>query len=237
MSFGGDREAPTFLYALPHSDGTWLLEETALICEPLVPYSELERRLWLRLDRMGIEVGKVHGVERCTIPMNVAVPAADAGGRVIPFGTAAGMVHPATGFLVARVLSTAPRLAAALGTGLSHSADRAIEHGRSSVWPTDTARRHGLFRFGSTAMAGLSAKHTRAFFRAFFSMPDSFVRGFLGGTLPTSQMVAGMTTMFQRLPLSVQWRLVHPGSAAELARAVMTRSRAVVPDSLAEVTP
>ena len=233
-SFGSGREIPTFLYALPNSDGTWLLEETALIRGPLVPYSELERRLWIRLGRMGIDVDRVVGVERCTIPMDVAPRRARG---VVRFGTAGGMVHPATGFHVARVLSAAPRLASAIASGLSEGPDAAVARAHAAVWPDDSARRHGLFRFGAKAMAGLSTTHTRAFFRAFFSMPDPFVRGFLAGSLPTAEMVAGMTSMFARLPLSVRWRLLHPGSAAELARAAMTRSQPVVTESLVESTP
>lgn len=232
--FGGGEEDPTFLYALPKPDGTWLLEETALIRAPRVPYDELERRLGIRLSRMGIEVERVHAVERCTIPMDVTHAPSS---TTIPFGTAAGMVHPATGFLVARVLASAPAVADAVAAGLAVGPEEARRRAHAALWPADSARRHGLLRFGAKAMAGLSSTHTRAFFRAFFSMPDPFVRGFLGATLPTSELVASMTRMFARLPLSVRWRLIHPGSAAELARAAMTRSQPDAIDSFVESTP
>lgn len=233
-SFGDGREVPTFLYALPYANGTWLLEETALIRSPRVSFDLLEERLHDRLARLGVRLRRVLETERCTIPMDVPIPTS---GPTLGFGTAGGMVHPATGFQLARALRAAPRLAAAIAEGLQHSPARALELGRAALWPSDTRRRHRIYRFGAKAMAGLSATHTRAFFRAFFSMPPAFVHGFLSDGLSTQELVSGMSTMFPRLPSSVRWRLFHLGSATELARAAMSRTQPVASEPPAEVSP
>lgn len=57
---GTTGEAPSFLYAMPLSDGTVFLEETCLVARPTLPFSALKRRLDRRCAAMGIEIVEVH---------------------------------------------------------------------------------------------------------------------------------------------------------------------------------
>lgn len=56
---GTTGEAPSFLYAMPLSDGTVFLEETCLVARPTLPFSSLKRRLERRCAAMGIEIEEV----------------------------------------------------------------------------------------------------------------------------------------------------------------------------------
>ena len=48
--------------------------------------------------------------------------------RHLAFGAAAGMVHPATGYLISRMLSTAPKFADAIAIGLESGMSDPIRH-------------------------------------------------------------------------------------------------------------
>lgn len=50
--WGTCREVPSFLYAMPLSDGSVFLEETCLVAKPALPFSVLKRRLHRRLAAM-----------------------------------------------------------------------------------------------------------------------------------------------------------------------------------------
>ena len=54
--WGTQREVPSFLYAMPVSDGRVFLEETCLVAKPPLPFSVLKRRLERRLGAMGLKV-------------------------------------------------------------------------------------------------------------------------------------------------------------------------------------
>jgi lycopene beta-cyclase len=217
--FGPGDEAPSFLYALPLPDGTWLLEETALVRTPAVPHDVLRQRLEQRLAAAGLRV-RTRGTERVTIPMDAPDDAPTPPGAV-RFGAAAGMVHPATGYLVPRVLAAAPRLARAIAEAPDDPASAA----RAAIWPADALRRHRIYRFGARAVAGLGADDTRAFFRAFFGMPPEFVAAYLGDRLTTADLTRGMASLFARLPAHLRWRIVAAGSWRDLVRAALAPSR------------
>jgi lycopene cyclase-like protein len=170
---------------------------------------------------MGVAVGEPRAIERCTIPMDAPVPRPRP--ATVHFGAAAGMVHPATGYLVPRVLRTGPALADALVVGLSRSGPaEAARLAFGAIWPADALRRNRLYRYGASAVARFGAGDTRAFFRAFFGMPAAFRIGYLGDRLSTATLVAGMADLFRRLPLRVRLRLLASGDPTELVRAITT---------------
>lgn len=217
-----DGAGASFLYALPFPDGTWLVEETALVAGPAVPHALLSRRLDQRLRALGVTVRATHGEERVTIPMDAGAPDDPA---AVAFGAAAGMIHPATGYLVARVLSAAPRVAEALAAGLSRSPQAGRDAARAAIWPADALRRHRILRYGAGVLASLGAEDTRRFFDVFFSCPRPFVDGFLGDRLPTTALVSGMADLFRRLPMPLRLRVMAAGDPVELWRAARTPSR------------
>ena len=83
-------------------------EETSLVARPAVTLAECERRLKLRLAHLGIDVVEVcadEPPELCYIPMGGPRP--DPRQRVVAFGAAAALVHPATGYQLCRALAAA----------------------------------------------------------------------------------------------------------------------------------
>ena len=66
--------------------------------------------------------------ERVRFPVEAPLPRP---GRVISFGVAAAVIHPATGYSVASALDLAPRVAASIASALPHgpaSASTAARH-------------------------------------------------------------------------------------------------------------
>ena len=77
----------------------------------------LKRRLLKRLEFHGIEfaLGSVREEEFCYIPMGGAMPTIPQ--RVVGFGGAAGLVHPATGYMISRTMNLAGHICRVQGLG------------------------------------------------------------------------------------------------------------------------
>lgn len=156
---------PTFLYALPMGPDRLFVEETSLIGRQPPLFEFLANRLHGRLDAMKLD-GPTLRTERCLFPMGVPIPEA---GRVIGFGAAAGMVHPATGYSVGRTLRAAARVADALDMSLAP--DDAARKAWDAVWPRSARQARALHMLGADILARLDAPQTRAFFESFFQLP------------------------------------------------------------------
>lgn len=220
---------PSFLYAMPLGDGRVFVEETVLVSRPAVPFDALEARLQRRCVALGIPTHRIVEREQVWIPMGGGIPSATE--RVIGFGGAAGMVHPATGYMLPRVLEAAPVLADAVYQGLdAGDAPRAV--GRAAwkaIWPADSRRRHALFRFGMETMLRLDAPRMQSFFAAFFSLPDAEWQGYLGDRLSTPEISRVMARVLASAPYRVRGTLVRsalsrPG--ARLAASLLASRRA-----------
>ncbi|GAB0497396.1 hypothetical protein MMPV_008728 [Pyropia vietnamensis] len=116
---------PTFLYAMPIGPKRVFFEETSLIASPAVPFDDLKRRLHARLAHNGITVTRVLDEEYCLIPMGGPLPLRRQ--RVVAFGGAAALVHPATGYMVARALELADEAAGLIAEQLATAKATTIE--------------------------------------------------------------------------------------------------------------
>lgn len=116
---------PTFLYAMPIGPNRVFFEETSLIASPAVPFDDLKRRLHARLAHDGITVTRVLDEEYCLIPMGGPLPLRRQ--RVVAFGGAAALVHPATGYMVARALELADEAAGLIAGQLAAAKAAAVE--------------------------------------------------------------------------------------------------------------
>ncbi len=216
MDFSADHLEPheraadaTFCYALDFGDGTWLVEETSLARRPALDQATLEDRLRRRLAHLGTEAVEPPAVERVLIPMGLPVP--DTRQRVIGFGGAASLVHPATGYQLGHALRRAPRLASALAGALGDPRTdpvTAAHAGWAAVWSRTALRRRALEAFGLTALQRLDAHETRAFFDAFFALPDHTWQGYLDSTLPPVRLTAAMLRLFTVAPTPVRAKLL-----------------------------
>lgn len=214
----GAHEPPTFLYALPLGGTRWLVEETSLVRAPALSWETLRARLQARLARNGICVRAVHGVERVRIPMDAPVPAPQ---RTVAFGAAAAMVHPSTGFSLARSLATAPALGESIARGLADSPAAAARAAWDVVWPTTRRRQRALHLYGAEVLSGLDQADTTAFFRAFFALPPETVRDWLADRLPPERLAMAMARMFPHLPARLRWKAASSGRLHHLLSAAL----------------
>jgi lycopene cyclase-like protein len=216
-------EPPSFLYALPLSGGRLFLEETSLARRPAVRLEVLRARLQVRLESLGLEHAERIGEELCSIPMGLGLPAH--GQPLVPFGAAASMVHPASGYLISRILRKAEPVAESILEGLdSGGADAAVASGNATLWPRSQRTVWELYGFGLEALVDMNATAITRFFDSFFRLPFEEWSGFLAGTLGPSELGVVMTRLFRSLPASVRWHLVRrglSGGAAPLARSFL----------------
>ncbi|XP_052185772.1 capsanthin/capsorubin synthase, chromoplastic-like [Diospyros lotus] len=181
---------PTFLYAMPFDEKLVFLEETSLVSRPVLPYMEVKRRMVARLRHLGIRVKAVVEVEKCLIPMGGPLPDIPQG--VAAIGGSAGLVHPATGYMVARSLAAAPALADAIAECLGST--RMIR-GRplrqkawDGLWPAEKRRIREFYCFGMETLLKLDLNGTRRFFDAFFDLDAYYWQGFLSSRLSLGEL-------------------------------------------------
>ncbi len=225
MDFRGPRgETPTFLYALPLHDGRVFVEETVLATRQPVPMALLEHRLSERLARMGIRRGHVLARERCAIPLGIDLPSPHQ--RVFAFGAAGAMVHPATGYQLARVMAAAPAVAEALVRGPTPR--DAVRGAYETCWPAWRRRAWALYAFGMEALCAFDHAGLQGFMRAFFALPPATSLGFLRGELAPAAAAAAMTQVLLRAKPSVRRRI-----GGVVLDHYPTLTRALIPEEIA----
>ena len=190
----------TFLYAVPLPDGRVLLEETSLARRPGLPFATLRERLLARLAGLGVDPGDAE-VERVRIPLGV--PASTGAGRVVRFGAAAGLTHPASGYGVADALRLAPAVADAIERGGAAAARRV-------VWPARARAVHRLRHAGLRTLLALGDEQTPEFFDLFFAQPPHRQRAYLSGRADLAGTAAAMFAVFASAPWSLRRKMACP---------------------------
>ncbi|GAV81497.1 Lycopene_cycl domain-containing protein [Cephalotus follicularis] len=176
---------PTFLYAMPFSPNRIFLEETSLVARPGLPIKDIQERMVARLRHLGIRVKSIEEDEHCVIPMGGPLPVLPQ--RIVGIGGTAGMVHPSTGYMVARTLAAAPIVANSIVRYLS--SDRTLSGYDLSaevwkdLWPIERRRQREFFCFGMDILLKLDLQGTRRFFEAFFDLEPRYWHGFLSSRL------------------------------------------------------
>jgi len=201
---------PTFLYAMDLGNGRYFVEETSLAAYPPLPFALLKHRLERRLQWHSCSLEQVYEVEQCLFPMNLPLP--NRRQRVVGFGGAATMVHPASGYMVGALLRRGPGLAAAIAQGLEKGCNgMALSRmAWQNLWSDDLVRRHGIYRFGLEKLMALSSKDLQTFFHTFFQLPQPLWSGFLTNTLPIPSLTGAMVRLFARAPWTIRRHLIWP---------------------------
>ncbi|KGG12598.1 MULTISPECIES: lycopene beta cyclase [Prochlorococcus] len=203
------KEPPTFLYAMDMGNGKFFLEETSLGLAPPVSLETLKARLEKRLSHKGIKIKEIeHEEHGLFLPMNIPIP--DLKQPILGFGGAAGMVHPASGYLVGALLRRAPDVAKAISLAMNdkeNSPALIAKHGWEALWPKDLRRKQALYQFGLEKLMRFKESQLRQFFDGFFSLSKSQWYGFLTNSLTLGELVEAMWTMFKKAPLNVKWGL------------------------------
>jgi len=214
-------DVPTFAYAFDVGDG-WLVEETVLASRTPIDPKRLQpllaRRLGCTVDEL---VDRAQRVETVEIPMGAPMRPPEAGNLVVPFGAAAGLAHPATGYQVATSLRIAPRVAEALADAHRSEADaRAVARATwEAVWPTPRRRTRRLHEYGLDVVMRLDAAETRAFFETFFAMPAATWSVQMRSDVSPGEVAGVMARMFRAAPWALRRRLMS-GDVRRLASAL-----------------
>eukprot|EP00468_Gymnochlora_sp_CCMP2014_P002625 CAMPEP_0167762396 /NCGR_PEP_ID=MMETSP0110_2-20121227/12744_1 /TAXON_ID=629695 /ORGANISM="Gymnochlora sp., Strain CCMP2014" /LENGTH=1052 /DNA_ID=CAMNT_0007649265 /DNA_START=179 /DNA_END=3337 /DNA_ORIENTATION=+ len=178
-------ELPTFLYVMPYTRNKIFVEETSLVARPYIPFDELKLRLEQRLASMGITVRAVEDEEYCLIPMGGVLPKMPQ--RTLGIGGTAGMVHPATGYMVSKSLFQAPILVDAIQNGIKmqQNSDKSLNASQISeavwnnIWPEEDRRQRTFMCFGMEILMRLNKETTQRFFKTFFTLSKRMWGGFL----------------------------------------------------------
>jgi lycopene beta-cyclase len=204
------QEPPTFLYAMDLGSGVFFVEETSLAHHPAISMAMLSQRLHQRLRHRGIEVKEIHHLERCLFPMNQPLP--DFSQRLVGFGGAASMVHPASGYMVGALLRRGPGLAKAIAQSLDlpqATPTLVASQAWQALWPADRVRKHYLYLFGLENLMAFDSPQLHQFFAAFFSLPTDDWAGFLADSMTLPEVVQAMLGLFGRAPNPVRWGLMR----------------------------
>lgn len=216
--------SPSFLYAMPLSKTEIFVEETTLISEPEMSLRELQRRLHARLNLWDIRPTRRLGIERCRIPMTFPMP--DRKQRTLAFGAAASMVHPATGYLLARTIKKAPGVAEVIAAELhSDSLTRSSQKIWREIWPVDDVRKWELYTFGANFIAKLDDDQLERFFNTFFDLPTEDWYRFMTGEVSAARLAAMMSRVFLATDANLRWALIKESvgaNSASLIRAAVS---------------
>ncbi|KAI3848714.1 hypothetical protein MKX03_025088 [Papaver bracteatum] len=189
---------PTFLYAMPFSANKIFLEETSLVARPGLMIDDIKERMVLRLKHLGIKVTSIEEDERCVIPMGGPLPVLPQ--RVVGIGGTAGMVHPSTGYMVARTLAAAPIVAKAiikfLESEQGFSGNDLSAGVWKDLWPIERRRQREFFCFGMDVLLKLDLPGTRRFFSAFFDLEPRYWHGFLSSRLFLPELISFGLSLF-----------------------------------------
>lgn len=204
------QEPPTFLYAMDLGGGLYFAEETSLAHHPAISMEVLHQRLHQRLRHRGIAVKHSHHVEHCLFPMNLPLP--DFTQRVVGFGGAASMVHPASGYMVGAMLRRGPVLAQAIAAALGSpqiTPSEAASQAWQALWPAERVRKHYLYLFGLENLMDFDGPQLHQFFTAFFNLPTDDWAGFLADSMALTEVVQAMIGLFGRASNPVRLGLMR----------------------------
>nr|ACM24791.1 lycopene beta-cyclase [Carica papaya] len=182
---------PTFLYAMPFSSNRIFLEETSLVARPGLRMEDIQERMVARLTHLGVKVISIEEDEHCVIPMGGPLPVLPQ--RVIGIGGTAGIVHPSTGYMVARTLAAAPVVADSIVRFLDSDGsllgDELSAEVWKDLWPIERRRQREFFCFGMDILLELDLQATRRFFYAFFDLKPHYWHGFLSSRLFLPELI------------------------------------------------
>jgi capsanthin/capsorubin synthase len=198
------------MYAMPFSSNLIFLEETSLVSRPVLSYTELKRRMVARLRYLGINVKRVLEDEKCLIPMGGPLPKIPQ--NVMPFGGNSGLVHPSTGYMVARTMALAPIVAFSINECLGSTrmirGKNLYANVWDSMWPIEKRFARECYTFGMETLLKLDLNGTRSFFDAFFDLKPYYWQGFLSSRLSLKDLVWLSLSMFAHASNSSRFDIV-----------------------------
>eukprot|EP01024_Parvocaulis_polyphysoides_P036436 TRINITY_DN32399_c0_g4_i1.p1 TRINITY_DN32399_c0_g4~~TRINITY_DN32399_c0_g4_i1.p1 ORF type:complete len:583 (+),score=89.72 TRINITY_DN32399_c0_g4_i1:197-1750(+) len=203
-----DNEVPSFLYGMPLGGNRVFLEETCLVARPPMPFETLKRRLNRRLDALGINVKQIFDEEWSYIPVGGPLPIGSQ--DVVAFGASACLVHPSTGYSIARSLREAPQLAQKIVSVLRSKKSRheTAEAVWDVIWSREKRAQASFHVFGMELLNSLSLKDIESFFSTFFNLPRKYWEGYLASTLSSYELMVFALLTYVFAPANVRFVLL-----------------------------
>ncbi len=201
-----DGGPPAFLYALPRGGDRVFVEETVLASRPAASIELVASRLERRMAARGVELAWLDAPpERCRIPMGGGIRRADV---VVPFGAAAGLVHPATGYSLGHTLALVPGVADALQERLAaNDREGAASAAGEVIWSAQRVAAWRLYDFGLESLLRLDQRDLGAFFEAFLGLPAQRWAPYVSAQANPGEIRATMLRVFARAPMRVRLQL------------------------------
>ncbi|KAG6778163.1 hypothetical protein POTOM_018015 [Populus tomentosa] len=116
-------------------------------------------------------------------------------------GGTSGVVHPSTGYTVARTMALAPILAAAMVECLGSTRmirGRPLHHRVwNGLWPLERRCTREFHSFGMETLPKLDLKGTMRFFDAFFDLDPYYWQGFLSSSLSLGELLLLSFSLFR----------------------------------------
>lgn len=205
---------PSFLYSMRESETRLFVQETVLVQRTPISLELLRTRLFSRLRRMGISTEHILAEERCVIPMGVAIPNRLPRPRVLPFGAAAGLIHPATGYQLTRALHRSGELARDLARADAEggSAHDLAKTGYARLWNDERRRAFEMYRLGAGILMDLDGRAMQRFVRAFFALEKQTWFRFMEGQLGAPEILDAMWKVFRNAPGGLRLKLLSRGT-------------------------
>ncbi|RZB76526.1 Capsanthin/capsorubin synthase, chromoplastic [Glycine soja] len=129
--------------------------------------------------------------EKCLIPMGGPLPRTPQ--EVMAIGSTSGVVHPSTGYMVARTMAVAPVVAFAIAECLGST--RMIRGKQlsgkvlNSMWPIENRLVREFYSYGMETLLKVDLNGNRSFFDAFFDLKPYYWQGFLSSRLTLNELV------------------------------------------------
>jgi lycopene cyclase-like protein len=201
---------PSFLYLMPLSPNHIFVEETSLVARPRMSHEELKNRLEVRLESMKIRVKSIESVEYCAIQMGGGLPLQSQ--QLLSYGSAAGMVHPASGYLISRVLDQSEAFSHHIYDGVSQGTTPEVRRDLwGALWPSSRKRSWELYQFGMDVLCLLDHQEITSFYESFFKLDSFLCEGFLSATLPPKDIARTMFQFFLLAEPKLKRKLISSG--------------------------
>ena len=163
------------------------------------------------------------------------------GQRIVPVGAAAGVVHPSTGYQVARMLSSnvyfCEQIIEELALGDGFDPDLAAARIIGRTWTPDAMRQRTFAVFGGDFLMKQNVEGLKGFFSGFFKLDQGMWAGFLAGwkNLPNNEYHDGW---FPRVKFGIIFLTKLPPSVAiDMITSIVTYSLGNGLDLIQSVTP
>ncbi|GAB2279200.1 Lycopene beta cyclase, chloroplastic/chromoplastic [Dionaea muscipula] len=167
-----------------------------------------------RLRQLDIKVKSIAEDERCVIPKGGPLPVIRQ--RVIGIGGTVGMVHPSTGYMVARTLAAAPIVANSKVQYLVSGKDTAVGDELSAQVSKDLwliqRRRQQEFCFGMDILLKLDLQGTIRFFDTFFDLKPRYWHGFLSSRLFLPELIVFGLVLFGHVSNTSRLEIMAKGT-------------------------